>query len=1548
MNKKRKALIIVLALFLVASGVLLAVTFLNVAKAKEQEAALKAENEKTYISDLFHDQGSVYMTPTEPEEGEQVTLRLRTQRYNVTRAQIQYTTDKGETWETANMEFEKQDDTGYYDVWKGQIVAEGELVYYRFIATNKDNLSTVYYDTKGADAKEGHYSQGWQIVPGHKVPEWAKGATWYSLMPDAFYNGNTTNDKQISGENTYASWNQLHKGLQDRYGGDLQGVENKLDYIESLNVDAIYMNPIFKTYQNAGYGTLHFDEIDSAYGNEEDLASLADSIHERDMKLMGDVVLTFSPQNSYYFNEDGRWPVVGAAESEDSEWNSMYKWFDWPNNYMRTWDSPAIDLNTDTAKELLYSKDNSYLLKYANIFDGYRFDCGGWLWGTTETDDVDAYTFVKEIREALHKENEDFYLLAEADWTNANTGTWDSMWNLSYMPKLQDYAKGLINETLMTEAMYEFERTIPRNVALCLLNMMCQHDDYRVVQHDDYMYNAALLIQMTYLGSPSIYYGEEVDYIRETEDGIGTVQSFYSMDWDESNWDQARLNFYKATTELRQEYSCIKTGVVNMLESDVENNVISYGRWDENGAAITVTSQNENMITVDVQVSKCDIKDGTVMTDWYTGKQYVVKDGKITADIIPGGTVIVTGKKSSTYRQAYVQTQIGNASKHNSILTKDTLSFETEGKGNITGSKDKLTFANTVAYDAFSVFANLRGDGSSVLMVRNSNDADSQYYSAMVKGDKLSIIARADAGDKAEVLVKVDCTKNTYVKIERTGNNEFSAYKAEVQDGNLGAWELIEGSTVALNMDNRVLYGFAPLKGNARVNNLTLEQLEKSSLFDTFDGESSTALFDNVNADFVSIEDGKLTITNSKKETLNYLLTNSMEDDWTFKTKLNFNPAEGEYAGVVSKQDENNYIIAGRTKVDGKQMLFLGKNANNALTICASVEAPKGDAIIQLQRAGAYYTAIYSIDEGATWKYIGKVYTNYSCERVGILVSGKGKATFDWVSFGDSINDGVSYNTPHTPIEVDTTYTNRSTDKECAYEFLTGTWSLVTGGWNQKNKNVFAQASATNKVFSGLYAEATIDIIEGNGWAGLAFGKSAPDTVANDGFILKYFDGGKLILTNAGKQIAECKVKVSKEEAMRVVIEASEGKIVVYAGQEAKPVMTVNDTTYESGYVSFCTDGVEADFRNFHHGSTNATWNWVSGNGTGSGQLLSTFDTSTEERQIHSVASLSGYSFTNFVCTAKLSVVKGNEELACASGLLLCTSEGRSASVDGVFVHLDGTGNLVLTVDGVQRASYELQDKTASAFIMVTKQDGVYQVYLKGVDSPVLEYSEKFNRGGAFSIYTINGNGTFANVAIENLQHGQDYSTSNLAATWGKESAKGFRDNFNSDDSINNYYLYNTNTGTFEVQDGVLRCYEPNDWIAGATIMNDIYSDFAMNFKLRIDSQLSGWMSVGIRKDMPNGNHNNSGVSLMIGSNGDVFFFDSATQKEISRGKINNFSIEEWYDVKIVANGSRIDAYVNGVKVLSCKNVPYVEGFISFTSGMHEFSIDELEITPKQ
>jgi len=121
-----------------------------------------------------------------------------------------------------------------------------------------------------------------------------------------------------------------------------------------------------------------------------------------------------------------------------------------------------------------------------------------------------------------------------------------------------------------------------------------------------------------------------------------------------------------------------------------------------------------------------------------------------------------------------------------------------------------------------------------------------------------------------------------------------------------------------------------------------------------------------------------------------------------------------------------------------------------------------------------------------------------------------------------------------------------------------------------------------------------------------------------------------------------------------------------------------------------------------------------------------------------------------------------------------------------------------------------------------------------------------------------------------------------------------------------------------------------------------------MDFKLKIVSSANGWMSIGLRKQNPIGNHNNSGVSIMVGPSGGLFFFDSETRKQYSNATYPGFELEKWYDVKIVANGENITMYVNGKKMMSYTDKKYYEGFISFTSGMTNFEIDDLRITPKK
>ena len=212
------------------------------------------------ISNLFHDCGYLYLSTVEPDIGEPITMRLRTGKGNVARAWVEISYD-GKGWTDYELQYEKEDRTGYFSYFKGIVPGQDQMFKYRFRAENSEPGSAVYYTRTYIGAEEPDWEFGtlkpddyWTLVPGYHTPDWAKGIVWYSLMPDAFYNGDVTNDETISGENLSNPWNIPQHNLKYKYGGDLKGIEKKLDYIKELGCDAVFINPIFKSAQNAGYG----------------------------------------------------------------------------------------------------------------------------------------------------------------------------------------------------------------------------------------------------------------------------------------------------------------------------------------------------------------------------------------------------------------------------------------------------------------------------------------------------------------------------------------------------------------------------------------------------------------------------------------------------------------------------------------------------------------------------------------------------------------------------------------------------------------------------------------------------------------------------------------------------------------------------------------------------------------------------------------------------------------------------------------------------------------------------------------------------------------------------------------------------------------------------------------------------------------------------------------------------------------------------------------------------------------------------------------------
>ena len=213
---------------------------------------------------VFSDETESYRMPFEPKVGDTVKIRIRTKRGNVDMVCLVSGQEK------KKMELvETRDGFDYYET---KLLVGTETIHYYFeLFSGKVHC---YYNRFGIvkDLDE-HYAFG--IVPGFETPDWAKGAVMYQIFVDRFCNGDKSNDV-VTNEYSYISapvqkvedWNRPPQAMdvRDFYGGDLQGVWDKLDYLQDLGVDVIYFNPIFVSPSNHKYDIQDYDYVDPHYG----------------------------------------------------------------------------------------------------------------------------------------------------------------------------------------------------------------------------------------------------------------------------------------------------------------------------------------------------------------------------------------------------------------------------------------------------------------------------------------------------------------------------------------------------------------------------------------------------------------------------------------------------------------------------------------------------------------------------------------------------------------------------------------------------------------------------------------------------------------------------------------------------------------------------------------------------------------------------------------------------------------------------------------------------------------------------------------------------------------------------------------------------------------------------------------------------------------------------------------------------------------------------------------------------------------------------------
>ena len=673
---------------------------------------------------LGHDsRDSLYRTPWGAvTQGTQVRLRFRTYAGDVEGVGVRvvdsinggattYTMTKVATVPAAPFSYD------FWEVTVGAPPARREVQLYTFGAVDGDKI--VYYgDDAAADGGWGAASATPPANPyniyvydaGYTTPDWARNATIYQIFPDRFRNGDATNDSTAAdwfypAERGHAwpivPWNTIVPDPEPYdpsnawwntysstfYGGDLRGVIDKLDYLQSFGVNTLYFNPIFDSPSNHRYDGRDYMTIAPSLGDLALFRELDAATEARGMKIVLDLVPNHVSSDSIYFDRFGRHPEVGACESVDSPYRS---WFYFKpaspagsgvcagDTTYEAWFGvvtlPKVNTTDNDAVREFWLRDADAVVKYwlAQGADGYRVDVANEI----------APSFFEEWRPILRAADPEVQTYSET-WGESDVrpmvlgDKFDSTMNYRFATALLSFLRdtpfsdgdGNLGLTPLKPSEFEaalraIQEDYPEPAWATAMNLLDSHDTNRAViklDHDGIAGTGAdrvpvngftdgktrlktvALLQFTLPGAPTVYYGDEVGlagfgsdvprddpYNRQPYPWADAAGYGALPEWRKA--DAGLLAVYQQLGTMRSQYSFLRTGSFDTLLTDDVANVLAYGRQNEDGVAVVIVNRNKTSQVVTVPVDGY-LPNGLELTNALGSLSATVTDGAISLPV---------------------------------------------------------------------------------------------------------------------------------------------------------------------------------------------------------------------------------------------------------------------------------------------------------------------------------------------------------------------------------------------------------------------------------------------------------------------------------------------------------------------------------------------------------------------------------------------------------------------------------------------------------------------------------------------------------------------------------------------------------------------------------------------------------------------------------------------------------------------------------------------------------------------------------------------------
>ncbi|MFH1453687.1 MAG: glycoside hydrolase family 13 protein [Armatimonadota bacterium] len=503
---------------------------------------------------------------------------------------------------------------------------------------------------------------------------WYENAVWYQIFPDRFYRIDTGEDKVITdiydvdGDPVYielTSWDNDKPTLNSKYGGNFKGIMEKIPYLKSLGINAVWLNPVFASTSSHRYNTSDYAKIDPLLGTEEEFKELINKLHENGIKIILDGVFNHTGYEFWAFQDI----IKNGEASKYKDWYNVKSYpvikiweqsEDFPPNYECWWGLgglPKINFKCPEVKEYIYDITK----KWMDLgIDGWRLDVA---------DEINDDEFWIKWCALVKKCNPDALIVGEiwgdaSPWLNEGN-KFDTVMNYYGFraPVLKFFCSERISVSEFDKILKARRNLYDHKANYAMLNIMESHDTARIsssVYNKDHVdqaknsadyYNGAVdkeaykklkpvyLFQFTYVGNPVIYYGGEIGMYGGTDPHCRKP-----FIWDKASQNTELLEWIKKLASIRKENPALRTGTFATLLCDDGNKVYSYMRETEDDKNIIAINYSPDAAEVNIPLQD-KLLNGEII-DLVSGEKVNIKNQVLTLKLDPySGIILKSGGK---------------------------------------------------------------------------------------------------------------------------------------------------------------------------------------------------------------------------------------------------------------------------------------------------------------------------------------------------------------------------------------------------------------------------------------------------------------------------------------------------------------------------------------------------------------------------------------------------------------------------------------------------------------------------------------------------------------------------------------------------------------------------------------------------------------------------------------------------------------------------------------------------------------------------------------